>query len=119
MGDNFDDANFARQHDRRGLLSMANAGPNSNGSHFFITFVIEDLDVVRLIEREGLAQWQVQICASPRCLWHGANVLAPGNDDAPFAANETHFSASKLPARSLHSEPFTTEAEVAAYESAP
>ncbi|KAH7096216.1 putative cyclophilin A [Auriculariales sp. MPI-PUGE-AT-0066] len=85
-GEKFADENFQLKHTKPGLLSMANAGKNTNGSQFFITTVVTDsldgkhvvfgevvegMDIVTKIEklgsRSGAPSKKITISKSGTC----------------------------------------------------
>ncbi|KXJ22428.1 peptidyl-prolyl cis-trans isomerase D [Exaiptasia diaphana] len=91
-GEKFEDENFEHKHEKEGLLSMANAGANTNGSQFFITCeatphldgkhvvfgkVVKGMNVVRELENTPVDD------SKPRkpCVIENCGELQEGDDD--------------------------------------
>ncbi|KAL8942828.1 MAG: hypothetical protein Q9216_001443 [Gyalolechia sp. 2 TL-2023] len=88
FGEKFPDEEFKLKHTESGILSMANAGPNTNGSQFFITTVVtswldgkhvvfgkvrdsESMKVVKAIEACGSSNGKVKYPNPPTVVGAG------------------------------------------------
>ena len=91
-----------RKHDKPGILSMANAGPKTDGSQFFLTFretphldgrhtiwgeVVEGLDTLKALEAAGTEQDGVKLAEPPMIVktWITIKKAAPKPKDKAAA----------------------------------
>jgi len=117
-GAKFEDENFTFKHDKPFLLSMANAGPGTNGSQFFITTVptphLDNKHVVfgRVLKGTELVKELENIekegeKPAKECKIENCGELQPGEDDdvvlddgtgdkIPNAPSESDFSIEKF-----------------------
>jgi len=117
-GQKFEDENFTLKHDKPFLLSMANSGPGTNGSQFFITTVptrhLDGKHVVfgKVLKGSNVVQELENVKKngekpSLECKVEDCGELQPGEDDGividdgtgdkiPDAPSESDFSVEKF-----------------------
>lgn len=126
-GSMFDDEPFVLSHDQAGVLSMANSGPNTNGSQFFITTqatphlngkhvvfgkVVQGMEFVHDIEREmtDANSAPIRKCYILNCGLLDTNQLNVSTATTPSATPEddthTHTHAQSGATATYSREPF-------------
>jgi peptidyl-prolyl isomerase G (cyclophilin G) len=109
-GGKFSDENFVKKHDRPALLSMANSGPNTNGSQFFITLrptphldgkhvvfgeLISGLEVLRRMERVSTGVSDKPVFGEDVVITNCGVVSLPSIETSEHEGREKHVSSKK------------------------
>ncbi len=86
-GYNFDDEITELKHDKEGILSMANGGPSTNGSQFFITHrAIPHLDGIHTVFGHVVEGLEVVDSIAPKDVMNKVEIIRVGKEAKAFDA---------------------------------
>ncbi|RYZ51179.1 MAG: hypothetical protein EOP07_21775 [Proteobacteria bacterium] len=114
-GAKFPDENFVLKHKAPGYVSMANAGPNTNGSQFFITTVVTSwLDGKHVVFGKVLDEDSMKVVKQVEALGSSPNGTTKGKIIIKLATSEKEGAvpakAEKAPAKDKKSAPAKADA---------
>jgi peptidylprolyl isomerase len=106
-GGTFRDENFAHRHTERGMLSMANRGPHSNGSAFFVSFAKSPaLDFHQVVFGQVMPDCLSVLDAIEKC-----ETTRNGTPTCPITISFCGALTGRTPQRSMSAEPLSAASQ--------